>query len=127
VVLICSFPSRSPGRGQVSNNKLYYRSIDIVAHFSGASKAVAMHALQRAIHQRDAGSDDDMGALPVSAHIAQAAIASKTAGVRVVPTAVLLAACPSLTCAHAAALLQEQPVVARALDQAKARVIQMHS
>lgn len=99
---------------QVSNNKLFYRAIHIVGLFSGAAPAVAQCALLSAIYCTSEAGPHQMETVPISNHI-RAAAAASAAGVRVVSTAVLLAACPHLDFAAAVRVLQEEPIVRKAL------------
>eukprot|EP00045_Choanoeca_perplexa_P017294 m.248304 g.248304 ORF g.248304 m.248304 type:complete len:562 (+) comp17501_c1_seq1:50-1735(+) len=97
---------------QVSNNKLFFRAIGIVETFSKASTPIARTALLRAIHQADVVDEQDT--MAISAHIAQAAT-SASAGVRVVPTAILLASKPDCSFAKVQEVLQLHSGVAHAL------------
>jgi N-acetylmuramic acid 6-phosphate (MurNAc-6-P) etherase len=106
---------------QVSNNKLFHRAAGIVAIFSEAPLSAATQALLRALYSLDSTPlPADITDAPLSAHIAQAAAAQR-AGIRVVPTAVVLATCPHLTAAEAAALLAATPMVGQLLADLRNR------
>eukprot|EP00048_Salpingoeca_helianthica_P018073 m.240581 g.240581 ORF g.240581 m.240581 type:complete len:597 (+) comp23477_c0_seq1:25-1815(+) len=93
---------------QVSNNKLFFRAIGIIALFSETSEAAARHALLQAIY----GVTDVTPAheaADVSAHVA-AAVAAADGGRRVVPLAIVLAR-THLPPTEGAALLAATPVV----------------
>eukprot|EP00040_Diaphanoeca_grandis_P032737 m.199145 g.199145 ORF g.199145 m.199145 type:complete len:594 (+) comp32724_c0_seq1:163-1944(+) len=98
---------------QVSNNKLFYRSVGIVSKFSNKNDAHATNALLRALHQTDV-VDDKIKSLDVSAHL-RASTTARDAGVRVVPTAILLSAQVSLTFTQSQAILSTHPSVSEAL------------
>ena len=92
---------------QVSNNKLFYRSIGIVSKFSDTGDVTSRLALLRSLHRTDEVGAEIEG-LDISAHI-RASGECVAQGIRVVPTAIILAAKPSLTFAKASAMLAAEP------------------
>jgi len=111
-------PSRPPSRSavlQVSNNKLFYRSIGIISKFSNTGDATSRLALLRSLHRTDEVGAEIEG-LGISAHI-RASGECVAQGIRVVPTAIILATKPSLTFAEASAVLAAEPQLGAALGE----------
>ncbi len=69
---------------RLSNNKLYFRAISIVAEISGVDSSVARACLWRSIYRSDAPLCDEL--TPVSTHVQAASSVD-----RIVPVAILLA------------------------------------
>ncbi|KNC54945.1 glucokinase regulator family protein [Thecamonas trahens ATCC 50062] len=90
----------------VSNSKLFARSRGIIAKYGQVDEAAAEAALLRSIYADSVPANVDD--LPESAHIKQA-----MKRVRVVPTAILLAAGAAESVAGARALLDAEPMVGR--------------
>ncbi|EGD80773.1 glucokinase regulatory protein [Salpingoeca rosetta] len=100
---------------QVSNNKLFFRSLGIIQEFSGVSETHARTALLRSIYDCTDVSKEVCDA-PISQHI-RSAVAAAQAAHRVVPTAVVLASQPDLSPDAARKLLAAHPIVAHALSE----------
>eukprot|EP00911_Craspedida_sp_UC1_P002144 UC1_evm2s1649 len=100
---------------QVSNNKLYYRGIDIVHQLSGVDSAdAAKEALLRAIYCTD--DTTVVRTKPISAHV-YAATTAAHAKRRVIPLAIMAARKPEAKVAKLEAVLRQNPVVVEALAQ----------
>lgn len=99
---------------QVSNNKLYFRGISIVAALAHVDSEAAKTALLRAIY--DCGPEAVLGVqdAEISAHIT-AATRGALDGRRVIPIAVVLARFPALSSSAAAEALAAHPIVSEAL------------
>ncbi|MDP2439668.1 MAG: hypothetical protein Q8P67_28295 [archaeon] len=92
----------------VSNTKLYFRSIGIIARIASVSDTAARDCLLQAIYQASSEpfSSERYLQLPVSAHIVAAHKLS-----RVIPISLLLAMKLASSVEDARRMLQEQPIV----------------
>jgi len=89
---------------RISNNKLYYRSIDIVSVLMGVSEDVARESVQKALYHTDTLTDEIVNA-PISGHVRAATDQEK-----VVPKALLLAT-GKFSYHDACAALAQDPIV----------------
>ncbi|XP_064391978.1 glucokinase regulatory protein-like [Halichondria panicea] len=96
----------------VANDKLFYRSMLIIAELAGVGEEAAKIALLRGIYRED--HVDKYSALPVSSHIKAASKANM-----VVPMGILLAA-RGCTVEEACRTLSEQPSLRVIIEQCKA-------
>lgn len=94
----------------VSNNKLFERSVRLVAMFAGVSEQQATEALLKSIYKTDSLTEEIRKA-PISRHIESA-----FGGHLVVPKALLLAT-GKFDLQSAAQRLSEQPVVRKVMQE----------
>eukprot|EP00043_Microstomoeca_roanoka_P017014 m.176301 g.176301 ORF g.176301 m.176301 type:complete len:615 (-) comp16559_c1_seq3:171-2015(-) len=100
---------------QVSNNKLFYRSVGIIKEFGGCGEETARIALLRSIYCVNELTSE-IEQYPISHHV-RTAVAAAQGGHRVVPTAVLLSVQPSLKVDDARQLLAKVPIVSQAMTE----------
>jgi N-acetylmuramic acid 6-phosphate (MurNAc-6-P) etherase len=89
---------------KISNNKLYYRTINIISDIMGVSKPVATESMLKSIYATDRLTKEQK-TLPISAHIVAA-----TGKIKVVPKAMLLAT-GKFNLSQASAALKKEPIV----------------
>jgi N-acetylmuramic acid 6-phosphate (MurNAc-6-P) etherase len=89
---------------QISNNKLYFRSIGIVADIAGVTKELAETSVLRAIYSVESVGPER--GFPISQHVLTSRLNR-----RVVPTAILLSRKPQLTVQEAREIASRIPLV----------------
>jgi N-acetylmuramic acid 6-phosphate (MurNAc-6-P) etherase len=94
----------------ISNNKLFYRTVGIVKEIAGTDEDTAFRSVLKSIYRTDLPSEEQIKA-PVSDHIKAAVWKKKT-----VPKAILLAT-GKFTCEQAERALEKEPVVRAIIDK----------
>ncbi|MGB9624318.1 MAG: hypothetical protein ACPMAQ_05595 [Phycisphaerae bacterium] len=97
---------------RISNNKLYYRTLDIIRHITGVSAGQAKRCLLRAIFQTDRLTPAMLHATP--ARCVQAA----TNATKVVPKALVMAG-GRVSYAEADRMIRKEPIVRAAIERLK--------
>eukprot|EP00041_Stephanoeca_diplocostata_P019841 m.432496 g.432496 ORF g.432496 m.432496 type:complete len:650 (+) comp21408_c0_seq3:177-2126(+) len=107
---------------QVSNNKLYYRTLGIITAFTGRSETDARTALLRTLYEINGDVPEAVLSREIGSHVKASADAIAR-GIRVVPTALLLCVKPDLKVPEAVGMLREEPCIGDVLNQLSAKKV----